>query len=1046
MNRISRFTWFKKMNLFLILTAVLGGFSVSTAWGAADLNWLVNGDFKTPGGWNRDAPTQPGRNNEPSAYLENDSPTWTEYTQKVELPQPAPPAVEISGWVKCENVVKGPNDWEMARITVIFYDASGTRVGDWPPSIAQIQGTQDWASYSNQYSVPKGTAYATVGFSMGNCTGKAWFSDLKMFVYDFDQKPLAAGEAAHPERKPALAVEGDNWLLDPDFESPGSRDWQGGHISAEGHNSLHCLVVANAAPAWTLPTQDVSFKGQTPAYVVYGGWVKTENVVQGTENYMAARLGIDFRGADSKQVGGWQDEACKAFGTTGWTYYEKKYRVPPGATMAHVDAGLGNCTGTAWFDDLSLKLLDAAGNPITTVIQEEQVSDTSDWYAYQPPEHYSDTELDLSFLNDKPSGTHGFVTAKDGHFEFADGTRIRFWGTDLVGPNNFPTHNQADALGIRLSKLGVNIIRFHMPDADWTDNNFFDPKADNTLTLDPAQVEKFDYLIAALKKNGVYFYLDFLNRKFREGDGVAGWKDLQAGAKGAIHFDKRIIELNKKYAEELIGHMNTYTGMALKDDPAYVGSEIINESSIFSDFGEQKFPEVYWDELQKLYAQWGGHGQITRFKFDYDTQKLVPVQNPENEDESLRFLLREVVKTDQDMRVFLAKLSPHALLTGSNMGLPILGNIRADATMDFMDSHAYWDHPQIWNIEGGWNNVAVAPMNNNSQILSPFKGSLIFSLAHDAVEQKPLIITEWNDCFPNEYRLEGPMLMAAYGSLQDWDGLMQFDHGLDMPGTTRMTNFDINCRVDDQPLYQAGALIFRLGYLKAASVTVVEPLSDKAVVSNGMKSDWLFDHPWLPYVAKVEKRFTGKVEEALPDLSAIQNRYSESEKEVDSSTGEETLYYGQGVLKIDSPCAQGLVGNIGNGETLGTTGLWVEAAKRNPWAAVFAVSLDQKPLDQSAKIILIADARAENSGQTYNSTRTALKNPGQAPILMQGVKGIVSIVVNPAMKYEVVPLDESGREGKPLKTAIEHGGLRFKISPVDHTSYYLVRGILKTEK
>jgi len=184
----------------------------------------------------------------------------------------------------------------------------------------------------------------------------------------------------------------------------------------------------------------------------------------------------------------------------------------------------------------------------------------------------------------------------------------------------------------------------------------------------------------------------------------------------------------------------------------------------------------------------------------------------------------------------------------------------------------------------------------------------------------------------------------------------------------------------------------------------------------------------------------------LADISAIENRHSETEKEVDSTTGEETLYYGQGFLKIDSPCAQGLVGNIGNGETFGTTGIWVEAAKRNPWAAVFAVSLDQKPLDQSAKFILIADARAENSGQTYNSTRTALKNPGQPPILMQGVKGVVSIVVNPAMKYRVVPLDESGGEGKPLKTSMEHGGLKYAISPNDHTSYYLVRSIQGNDK
>jgi hypothetical protein len=126
--------------------------------------------------------------------------------------------------------------------------------------------------------------------------------------------------------------------------------------------------------------------------------------------------------------------------------------------------------------------------------------------------------------------------------------------------------------------------------------------------------------------------------------------------------------------------------------------------------------------------------------------------------------------------------------------------------------------------------------------------------------------------------------------------------------------------------------------------------------------------------------------------------------------------------------------------------MWVEAAKRDPWAAVFAVSLDQKPLDQSAKIILVADARAENSGQTYNSTRTALKNPGQAPILMQGVKGVVSIVVNPTMKYQVVPLDESGRGGKPLKTSIQHGGLRFSISPVDKTAYYLIQGVRRNEK
>ena len=50
--------------------------------------------------------------------------------------------------------------------------------------------------------------------------------------------------------------------------------------------------------------------------------------------------------------------------------------------------------------------------------------------------------------------------------------------------------------------------------------------------------------------------------------------------------------------------------------------------------------------------------------------------------------------------------APHGLLSGSNMGLPVLGDIQANAQLDFMDTHAYWDHPQIWNVEGGWSNAA----------------------------------------------------------------------------------------------------------------------------------------------------------------------------------------------------------------------------------------------------------------------------------------------------------------------------------------------------
>ncbi len=1037
----------KKTTSALATFFLAAGMAAPAAFAAPDLNWAVNGDFSGTGGWDCTLTTEPGRNGQPAAFLENDRATWTECDQKISLPDPAPPVLEISGWLKTEDVVKGTNDWEMARITVVFYDAQGNRLGDWPAPIAEVQGTHDWDYYSYQYSVPKGTAWAKLGISLGNCTGKAWFSDLRCLAYDYDLKPLPVGEPTHPDRKPVTAQKTDNWIMNPGLETPGDLSWSNARVGGPGHGSLHCLLFQNDQPSWNISGQAVPFKGQAPAFVVYSGWMKTQSVVKGQQDWETARLVLDFRDATNKQVGGWQTNVCAVTGTTDWTYYEKKYAVPPGSTQVYVEAGLENCAGRAFADDFSLELVDAQGNPISTVVETQQVSDTSDWYAFQPPDKMADTPVDLSFLNDKPAGTHGFVSVQNGHFTFADGTRVRFWGTDLVGPNNFPTHEQADALAVRLSKLGVNLVRFHMPECSWSDDNFFDPKADNTLTLKPEQVEKFDYLVAALKKNGIYFYPDWLvDRKFRAGDGVTAYQELDPGAKGANHFDPRIIELTQKYAGELLGHGNPYTGMALKDDPAYVGNEIVNESSIFCGFGDQQMPDYYWDELQKMFSEWAAAhsikltagGQMTRFKFDWDTQKLLPARNPENADATLRFLLHEVVQTDAGMKAFQRQLSPHALLTGSNMGLPVLGNIRSDATLDFMDTHAYWDHPQFWNVQGGWANVAHAPMNNNSQLLSPFQGSLLFGLSQDAVEDKPLIVTEWNDCFPNEYRLEGPVLMAAYGSLQDWDGMLQFDHGLDLPGAVRMTNFDIDNRVDDQPLYQAGALIYRLGYLKAASVTVVEPLSDAAVLSNGMKSDWIFDHPWLPYVAKVEKRFTGKKEEAPTDLTAIQNLDNETGKELDSSTGEEMLDYGKGVLKIDSPCAQGYTGAIGTGETLKTSDLEITAAKRNPWASVLAISLDQRPLGKSGRILLVAVARAENSGQVFNATRTALKDAGTPPVLMQGVRGGVVLSLDPTRNHQVVPLDDSGRQGKPLPASMGKDGLKFNISPADHTSYYLI--------
>ncbi len=111
--------------------------------------------------------------------------------------------------------------------------------------------------------------------------------------------------------------------------------------------------------------------------------------------------------------------------------------------------------------------------------------------------------------------------------------------------------------------------------------------------------------------------------------------------------------------------------------------------------------------------------------------------------------------------------------------------------MDFMDTHAYWDHPQIWNIEGGWSNVAIAPMNNTSQLLNPLKGSLLSGLSNDAVEGKPPDRDRVERLLPQRVPHRGassspwrPMAASRIGT-----GSFNSTMGWTSPGSVRMEQF-----------------------------------------------------------------------------------------------------------------------------------------------------------------------------------------------------------------------------------------------------------------
>jgi hypothetical protein len=245
--------------------------------------------------------------------------------------------------------------------------------------------------------------------------------------------------------------------------------------------------------------------------------------------------------------------------------------------------------------------------------------DTGAWYPFTIPwDDGKDNVINAGKLVlDAPAGKHGFLTTKDGHFYFEDGTRIRFWGTGLILYANFPTHEEAEKVAGHLAKYGFNMVRLHHLDTGATPAGIFKKQTDkNTLTLDDDQLDKLDYLVYQLKQKGIYVDMDlFVSRPYSEADGVNDAGKLNRFAKGLTLFDDKLVELQKNYANQLLTHYNKYTSTTYNNEPAVAIVETANENSLFNLwangilFGKTQvsygtFTDYYLKELDDKWNKW----------------------------------------------------------------------------------------------------------------------------------------------------------------------------------------------------------------------------------------------------------------------------------------------------------------------------------------------------------------------------------------------------------------------------------------------------------
>src|SRR3954453_20863479 len=121
-------------------------------------------------------------------------------------------------------------------------------------------------------------------------------------------------------------------------------------------------------------------------------------------------------------------------------------------------------------------------------------------------------------------------------------------------------------------------------------------------------LDRLDYFIAALKKQGVYSNLNLhVSRQYARPHKWENADKLENYDKIVDIFHPELIEANKHYARDLLTHVNKYTNTRLADEPAVCMVEIDKEDPSFFWGRAQKLanlPQPYSGILQKQWNDW----------------------------------------------------------------------------------------------------------------------------------------------------------------------------------------------------------------------------------------------------------------------------------------------------------------------------------------------------------------------------------------------------------------------------------------------------------
>jgi Cellulase (glycosyl hydrolase family 5) len=565
--------------------------------------------------------------------------------------------------------------------------------------------------------------------------------------------------------------------------------------------------------------------------------------------------------------------------------------------------------------------------------------------------------VDLSFLNagEKPAGRRGFVKAAGESLVFEDGTPARFWGTNLAAQALFGTsRSNVIRQAKRLSALGFNLVRIHHFDSPWVNPNIFGKDAVDTQKLDPASMDKLDWWIKCLKDEGIYVWLDLhVQRALTKGDRIYGFDEIRKGGKtadldGYNYVNPTIQQAMQRFNEAYLNHVNAYTGVAYKNEPAIMALLITNENDITYHFGNMLLPDKNVPLHNRLYMT---------LAEEFAAKNGLPVDKTWRSWEpgpSKLFLNDLEHRFNVDMISHLHRLGVRVpIVTTSTWGGEPIFSLPALTAGDIIDVHAY----------GGAFEINKNPLK---------KSNMVNWLSMGHVAGKPMTVTEWNvSPFPVPDRHSSALYIASAARLQGWDAVMLYAYAQEpLNDAGKPSNWQA---FNDPALLAtlpAAALLYRQGHVREAETTYalapdreqlfyqsISPDTSVAGRTASEKGKLVIVLPEVPELPWLKKG-------SIPPGAVVIRNFNQSmiandAVEVVSDTGEIRRNWVEGIYAVDTPRTQAAMGNIGNQQIVLHD---VRFCVKTDNASVAVQSLDGAPITSSSSLMISLGAQSLPTG------------------------------------------------------------------------------------